>query len=290
MERPRRVDVAEAAGVDRVVGRLHHHDELGGERVALEQRRERAVGDGQLLAAEEQRAERRAVADELDHHRERALHVAGAEPDHAVAVAAPRPVALGGDGVEVAAEQHPCALRAGEHAGVAEVARVRQQVEHVLREPLLVPGLRGDVDQLERTRGDTLAQIAVALGHERARYAHALLRHRCLGQAGQPAALHAARAQGDRGRRARGDVLRARDGRGGGPHDPGLRPRRGGGGDRRAVRPPARAARRRRARARRARPPGRALRAHARVRRGRSTAAGCRSTRCRPPARRRRSG
>ena len=81
VEAPGRVDVAEAARVDRVVGRLHHHHELGGERVAREQRRQRALGERQLLAAEEQRAERRAVAHELDHHRERALHVAGAEAE-----------------------------------------------------------------------------------------------------------------------------------------------------------------------------------------------------------------
>ena len=39
VERPGRVDVAQAAGVQLVGGRLHHHDELGVEPLALEQRR-----------------------------------------------------------------------------------------------------------------------------------------------------------------------------------------------------------------------------------------------------------
>ena len=64
-KRPGRVDVAEAAGVERVVGRLHHHHELGGETGSrVEQRGQRALGERQLLAAEEQRrraARRRAA-------------------------------------------------------------------------------------------------------------------------------------------------------------------------------------------------------------------------------------
>ena len=136
----------------------------GCERVAREQRGQRALGERQLLAAEEQGAERRAVAHELDHHRERALHVARAEAVDGLGVAAAGPVALGRDGVEVAAEQHARALRAGQHAGVAEVARVRQQAAHMVGEPRLVTGLRGDVDQLERPGGEALAQLGVSRG------------------------------------------------------------------------------------------------------------------------------
>ena len=43
VERPGGVDVADAAGVQLVGGRLHHHDELVVEPLALEQRRQRAV-------------------------------------------------------------------------------------------------------------------------------------------------------------------------------------------------------------------------------------------------------
>src|SRR3954451_16572423 len=136
------------------------------------------------------------------------------------------------------------------------------------RDRRLVARLRRDVDQLERPRGEALAEVEVAQCHERAPYAHALLRHRRLGPAGQPAVVHAARAQGHRGDRARGDVLRARDRRARGPHDPGLRARRGGRRHRRAVRPTARPAGARHARAQRARPARRPLRADAGVRRG----------------------
>ncbi len=60
-ERPRRVDVAEAPRVDGVGRRLEHHRErrVAQRRVALQQRRERAVAERQLLAREEDEAERR---------------------------------------------------------------------------------------------------------------------------------------------------------------------------------------------------------------------------------------
>ena len=59
VEGPRRVDVAQAAGVDGVGGRLHDDHEVGGAqpRLALEQPGERALGDRQLLAPEEHVAE-----------------------------------------------------------------------------------------------------------------------------------------------------------------------------------------------------------------------------------------
>ena len=55
-----RVQVAEAARLDRVVGRLEHDDELGVEPVPLEEAGQRALARGQLLAPEEEVAERRA--------------------------------------------------------------------------------------------------------------------------------------------------------------------------------------------------------------------------------------
>ena len=137
-ERPwkvqRRIDVAQAAGVDGVRGRLHHHHEVGGAqpRLALEQPGEGALGDRQLLAPEEHVAEvdRRRLARQrqLDHHGEGALHVGGAEAVDRVGVAPARAVALRGNGVEVARPGAragaPALSRAGEHAGVARVARV----------------------------------------------------------------------------------------------------------------------------------------------------------------------
>ena len=122
VERPDGVDVAEAAGVQLARRRLHHHHELGVERLAREQRRERRLLHRQLLAAEEQAAERGAGERQLDHHRERALHVAGAEPVHALAVDPAGPVVLRGDRVEVAGEQQRRVRGPGEHAAVAEVA------------------------------------------------------------------------------------------------------------------------------------------------------------------------
>ena len=99
-----RVEVAEAAGLDRVVRRLEHHDEIGVETVALEEAGQRALAGGQLLAPEEEVAERRARARELDHHREPALHVGRAEADDPAVLDAARQVVLRGNGVVVPGE------------------------------------------------------------------------------------------------------------------------------------------------------------------------------------------
>ena len=129
-KRPGRVDVAEAAGVDRVVGRLHHHHELGGDLVAgaRQQRRQRALGDRQLLAPEEQarRTARPASASSI---------ITASAPFMSLA---PRPwtrsssrrpgrLSCAGHGVEVPGEQHrrPRPRRAGQDAGVAEVGTSR---------------------------------------------------------------------------------------------------------------------------------------------------------------------
>ena len=131
------------------------------ERLARQQRRERALGHRELLAPEEQAVEAGAGERELEHHGHRALHVAGAEPVDALGVAAAGPVALGGDRVEVAGEQDGRA-GAGQHAGVAEVADGRaagaQDSHDVLGERALAAALRGDVDQLERPGCQALAR------------------------------------------------------------------------------------------------------------------------------------
>ena len=179
VEGPRRVDVAQAAGVDRVGRRLHDDHEVGvaQRRLALEQPGERALGDRQLLAPEEHVAEvdrrRRARQRQLDHHGERALHVGGAEPVDRVGVAPAGTVALRRDGVEVPGQEHERALaalrRAGQHAGVARVARVdaaaAQDAEHVRGQGGLVARLRRDVDELERAGGEAIGQ-----GHAPAGY------------------------------------------------------------------------------------------------------------------------
>ena len=134
------------------------------------------------------------------------------------------------------------------------------------------------------------ARSCVARCHERAPYAHALLRHRRLGPAGQPAArarCTSARAPTGRARR---DVLRARDGRATWP----ARSRASGAARRSSAidAPSGRAARAARRRARRARPssacPTAATSACGSATRC-SSGAGCRCTRCRPPRSARRS-
>ena len=87
---------------------------------------------------------------------------------HAVAVAAAGHVALGGHGVEVAGEQHGRAA-AHEQAGVAEVHGIDDR-RHVRGQARLVARLGGDVDQLERARGEPLGEV----GHAAARRANSV--------------------------------------------------------------------------------------------------------------------
>ena len=102
---------------------------------------------------------------QLEHHRERALHVAGPEPMDAAVADPPGPVVLRRDGVEVPGQQQRRLGRAGEQAGVAEVAhrhaRLSQHGGDMRGEPLLVARLRRDVDELERPRGQPLAELRV---------------------------------------------------------------------------------------------------------------------------------
>ena len=75
----------------------------------------------------------------------------------------PGRLSCAGHGVEVAGEQQRRVRRAGEHAGVAEVAHrhaaVAQHAGDVRRGALLVARLRRDVDQLERPCGEPLPEI-----------------------------------------------------------------------------------------------------------------------------------
>ena len=110
LEDDARVEVAEAAELQRVVGRLEadHELRLVDEAGALEDAGQRVLGRAELLAREEE--EREVVgelglgrpAGELDHHREPALHVARAEADDGTVLDPAGQVALGGDGVGVA--------------------------------------------------------------------------------------------------------------------------------------------------------------------------------------------
>ena len=136
VERPGRVDVAQAAGVQRVGGRLHHHDEVGGPqaRLAREQRRQRALGDRQLLAPEEQAAE----VDGASAPASASSIITASAPfmsprrgrGRASAVAPARAVALRGTVSRWPASRtsgRSPRSGAGEHAGVAEVARPRRR-------------------------------------------------------------------------------------------------------------------------------------------------------------------
>jgi len=100
-----RLNVPEAARVEDRVGRLEHDGELGAlEHTALEDRRQRALVEGDLLAGEEDVARRCARQGELEHHRHAALHVTRAEPVHDAAGDSSREVVLGGHSVEVTGE------------------------------------------------------------------------------------------------------------------------------------------------------------------------------------------
>ena len=172
--RQRRVDTADAPEVESVVSRLEDDHELGlaHDRRGREDPRQRALLERQLLAREEEKrgvcGEGRPLlgdpAGDLDHHGDAALHVAGAEADHAPVLDPPGQVALLGDGVDVARQ---------EDEGLARPRRFEQQSAFVPVDECqgnlgrdvgergrLVATHRRDVDQLERTLGQ-------GRGHER---------------------------------------------------------------------------------------------------------------------------
>ena len=246
-------------------------------------------GHRQLLAREEaqRRAGRSPGERQLDHHGQRRLHVARAEPVHRLLVSVAGPVVLRGDRVEMPGEHDRTV--ADEHAAVTGVPGTGNGGQDVLRDRGLVARLRRDVDELERPRREPARQLFVAHAAGLYRCGRALLRDRRGRQALRTAAVHAARAPWTRGDRAGGDLLRAGRRRGRRAHGPRLR-RRSGRGDRRAVGTAARPACGRSAAARRAR----ALRPAATSARAcatrSSSVVGCRSTRSLLPIRRSRAG
>ena len=171
----------EAAGVDRVVGRLHHDREL--ERLQLgrtvEQRGERALGDGQLLAREEQGAERRAG-------QQRARSSPPARPS---CRDAPRPwtrsasmragdVALRRDGVEVTGQQDPRRRSARRAARARSCRRDRDTA----RPPTL--STAGDVRRQRRFRRATRDGMSISSSSRAARRSPSALSSGsgCIGQ------------------------------------------------------------------------------------------------------------
>ena len=169
MERPRRVDVADAAGVQLVVGRLHHDDEA---RRRAARARAAASARSRSTAAPRagrtaRRTARRASTSSII-TAQRALHVARAEPVDAVRVASgpggcPAPGRCRGGRRAARAAASP---RVREHAGIAQIhdlrAAVAQHGRDVRGERRLRARLRRDVDQLERPRGEARSELGLA--------------------------------------------------------------------------------------------------------------------------------
>ena len=109
-----RVEVAEAAELERVVGRLEadHERRLVDHRRRLEDAGQRVLVRPELLAREEEQAEVvgelgvRRPARELDHHGEPALHVGRAEPVDSAVLDPAGQVALRGTVSVWPGEQH----------------------------------------------------------------------------------------------------------------------------------------------------------------------------------------
>ncbi len=175
VEGERRDDVAEAPGLHRQIGGLE--DDRKGrvvdERRAGEQCGQGVVLGGELLAPEQKEREvaggrgQRLVARELQRHRQPALHVARAEAAHLAVGARPRQVPLGRHRVVVRGEDDEWEARAawrGEQVRLVpcelDLPRRRHEREHMLPDGLLVTALRGDVDELERARGETVGERA----------------------------------------------------------------------------------------------------------------------------------
>jgi GTP-binding protein HflX len=178
VERPARVEVAQAAALHAAGGGLHDDDQVGVAQaaLALQERGQRGLGEGQLLPAEQHDAQVagavgiavHAVAQQLEHHGARALHVARPEPVDDAVGDPPGTVALGRHGVQVPGEQDQRAIAAdrgaGRQAGVAGVvggdAGLEQQRLRQRDRRLLVAGLRRAVDQLQREGGESIGQRA----------------------------------------------------------------------------------------------------------------------------------
>ena len=181
-EDERRVEVAEAAGLDRVVGRLEHDASAASStsRRSREERGERALLGRQLLAREEQKADVDAQLGRVSAAQRASSSITASPPFMSLA---PRPmhqpssirpgqVVLRRDGVEVAGEQDErppgCApSRRRSRLAVVERARLARgtAARDVLGERRLVPARRRDVDELERAlreRGPRASAVTAA--------------------------------------------------------------------------------------------------------------------------------
>ena len=140
LEDDARVEVAEAAELERVVGRLEadHERRLVDDRRRLEHGRQRVVVRAELLAREEEQPEvvrelgLGRPARELDHHREAALHVGRAEPVHGAVLDPAGQVPLRRHGVGVAGEQHERLARRAWRRAATRRRRRRARQRHVL--------------------------------------------------------------------------------------------------------------------------------------------------------------
>ncbi len=170
-----RVQIAEAAGLDRVVGGLEQDRQLSlvHQPRAIEEVGQRAELGRQLLFAEgeEGDVDRRLGPvlverpGELEHHRQAALHVARSQPDHGAVLDPAGDVLLSGHRVVVAGEHDQRASgasRAGPDEGV--VAFVlglegrRDERTDVRSDLRLVAALGWDVHELERAGGKPVGE------------------------------------------------------------------------------------------------------------------------------------
>ncbi len=323
VERPGRVDVAQAAGVDLVVRRLHHQHEVRGAQVglALQQRRERALAEGSSSRPKNSsrpctdcaaRPGRRPVQAQLDHHRQRGQHVAwprGRGPprrrDGQGGCPAPGPCRSGRPDEEpgpVARPGVPASTQVSRRRGRRRrrPAGRRGRARRGRARPRDSEGMSISSSVLAARRSPSSASDALGTrsrpygrvpkrqpprGHYRCR--DEVLRDRRVGQADQPAARDPALSGAGPTAppsSSRRSTARATWSRR--AHRAGVRPRRRRRGDRRAVRSAAGPARRRRAAARTARAARRPLRALAGLRRAALPARACRCTRFPRSARR----
>ena len=171
-ERERCIEVAEAAGLDRVVRGLEHDGEIRLAQVGTggEDPGQRALGDRQLLAREEEQADVELAvgavavepARELEHDCEPALHVSGAQAHHPAVLDPAWEVVLGRNRVQVAHEQDLGASRASLRrvveaftVGVSLQERsARHRVDDQLGQTCLVATHRRHVDEGKRTVGE----------------------------------------------------------------------------------------------------------------------------------------
>ena len=152
-----------AAGLHRSPGGLAQKGHVCGQQVGahIEQLPQSAVGHADLLAGVEQpRNVHRRLGHrggQLQHHRQRRLHVGGSEAPQHVALYTSSRVVIGGHGVAVAADQHPqgpvqigASHHVVAHSVHGETGHGPQFLLNEIGDFALVVGHRGDIDQLSR--------------------------------------------------------------------------------------------------------------------------------------------